>query len=88
MSLRLRFILAVLGAITLSLVASTSISTYLSTEEMRSVLLKQSRDKLTAKKELVRAEVENYFSDIEGQITSMANNIATREAAVDFTQLS
>ena len=86
MSLRLRFILAVLGAITLSLVASTSISTYLSTEEMRSVLLKQSRDKLTAKKELVRAEVENYFSDIEGQITSMANNIATREAAVDFTQ--
>ena len=86
MSLRLRFILAVLGAITLSLVASTSISTYLSTEEMRSVLLKQSRDKLTAKKELVRAEVENYFSDIEGQITSMANNIATREAAVDFKQ--
>ncbi|MCG7490409.1 methyl-accepting chemotaxis protein [Vibrio sp. Of14-4] len=86
MSLRLRFILAILGAITLSLVASTSISTYLSTEEMRSVLLKQSRDKLTAKKELVRAEVENYFSDIEGQITSMANNIATREAAVDFTQ--
>ncbi len=86
MSLRLRFILAVLGAITLSLVASTSISTYLSTQEMRSVLLKQSRDKLTAKKELVRAEVENYFSDIEGQIISMANNIATREAAVDFTQ--
>lgn len=50
MSLRLRFIFAILGAITLSLVASTSISTYLSTEEMRSVLLKQSRDKLTAKK--------------------------------------
>ncbi|RSD31500.1 methyl-accepting chemotaxis protein [Vibrio pectenicida] len=86
MSLQLRFILAILGAIALSLGASTSISTYLSMEEMRSVLLQQSQEKLTATKELVRAEVENYFSDIEGQITSMANNVATREAAVDFTQ--
>ncbi|MBU2899048.1 methyl-accepting chemotaxis protein [Vibrio hepatarius] len=86
MSLRLRFILAILGAIALSLGTSTSISTYLSMEEMRSVLLQQSREKLTATKELVRAEVENYFSDIEGQITSMANNVATKEAAVDFNQ--
>lgn len=86
MSLRLRFILAILGAIALSLGASTSISSYLSMEEMRSVLLKQSKDKLTATKELVRAEVEGYFSDIEGKIVSLANNVATKEAAVDFAE--
>lgn len=86
MSFRLRFILAILGAVALSLGASTTISTYLSMDEMRSVLLQQSRDRLSATKELVRAEVENYFADIEGQITSLANNVVTKEAVADFTR--
>ncbi|MDN3612071.1 methyl-accepting chemotaxis protein [Vibrio ostreicida] len=86
MSLKFRIIIAILASIVLSLVASTSINTYLSTEEMRTVLLQQSRERLTTSKELVRAEVENYFSVIENQITALANNVATKEAMSDFNR--
>lgn len=84
MSLKLRIMLAIIGAIALALSASTVINTYLSTNEMREVLLEQSKNQLTASRDLVRSQVEKYFSHIENQIVSLANNVATKEAIVSF----
>ncbi|MCL9781957.1 methyl-accepting chemotaxis protein [Vibrio sp. S4M6] len=84
MSLKIRMMLVIVAGIAFSLIASTAINTYLSTDEMRGVLLDESKKKLTSSRDLVRAQVEKYFSQIEKQITSLANNVVTREAMTKF----
>ncbi|WP_018693624.1 methyl-accepting chemotaxis protein [Algicola sagamiensis] len=84
MSLKLRVALALALSVLVALITNSVINTILSSKAMDESLLSDSKNKLIASKELVRARVEGYFSRIEGQIISLANNIATKQAMNDF----
>ena len=85
MTLRIRLLLAFSASVLLALVVNSVLSTSLSTSDMRGALLSVSEKKLVANRTQATARVESYFQRIDGQITSMASNIATIEAAVSLS---
>lgn len=78
-------IVLVTVALSLSLIAVSMIA-YQSISRMKGEALLQNQRDLTAKKQLVRSSIEDYFDKIKSQIVTMAHDVSIREAARDFAQ--
>lgn len=86
MTLRLRILLAISISVLVALIANSWVSTALSTQDMRSALLEEAKNKLTASRTQVTSRVEDYFNRIDGQITTLANNVSTVSATNAFSE--
>ena len=60
------------------------ILTRISTSELNTALAAKFEDDLTAKKQLIRNKIEDYFVTIENQIVAMSGDVAVKEAALGF----
>ena len=86
MTLRLRFLLALSISVLVALITNSVVSTSMSSADMRDALMNEAKNKLVSSRTQVTSRVEDYFQRIDGQIVSLANNIATIEAARAFSQ--
>lgn len=84
MTLQLRLVITIALMIFGALLTNVIINSIISTEQMRDTLRVQLEKDLVAKRELVKEEIEFYFSTIEGQITSMAAAEGVIEASEAF----
>ena len=81
MSLQVRLTLTIVIMLLVALSINAIINSLISTDHMRSTLREEVEKDLVAKRELIKDEIEFYFSTIEGQITSMAVDEGVIEAA-------
>lgn len=84
MTLQYRLVITIVLLLLTALLTNVIINSSISTEQMRSALQNQTEKDLIAKRDLIKDEVEFYFSTIEGQITSMAVDEGVVEATESF----
>lgn len=78
-------ILAILLALIPTLILSTTI-TYNANQSAFNALEQKTTQRLTSLRELKKAQISDFISDIEAQISVMSKNIAVKSAAEKFIQ--